>query len=288
MVYLASTSLQQFNGRSNENGEFEINVPSSLERNNIVASATDSNGKGNYKVELSSSFKDEISNYIKNHPKLDRWDFLANWKSYFENNPDFEKIRPPKAKIQPGRTSEALQKQLADATSMLEVLKTIRPFQLTDGKIIFRGGNSFIAQDGALIVIDGQKVGTDAGYLNNISPRDVANVRILVDPIEMATYTSLNTVGVIEITLKKGDYLQKQNEVETAKDDCQFAPKPIGNERFGLTTTLLWSPKIITNENGEATVKFVTGKIKSGYKIKISGYTDKGEWVGTTENIEVK
>jgi hypothetical protein len=292
MVSLTSVSLQQYNGRSNEKGEFEINIPARLDKKNLEASATDSNGKGNYKVILSNSFKEEVEIYLKNHPKLDEWEFLTRMKPYFDANPNFEKANPPsRVKAASKSPGSSMRSYLDDATNMIDVIKKMRSFELINGKIVFRGANSITSQDGALIVLDGQKLGTEASILNGISPKEVADVRILLDPVEMSRYTSLNSVGIIEITLKRGsdmDAVVAAENPEKANFNPEFVPTPIGNEKFKLITTLVWSPMVFTDEKGEAALGFKTGKIKSAFRLNIKGFTDQGEWVGTEKDIEVK
>ncbi len=293
MISFSTILLQQFSGRSNAEGDFELNIPARVDRKNLSASATDSNGKGNYKVVLNNSFKEELEIYLKNNPALPDWGFIQELNTYLAANPDFAKATPAsKIRSSTKTTNSSLSNYLRDATSMMEVVKFIRPFEIISGKIVFRGANSINAQDGALIVVDGQKQGSDPSLLANISPKDVADVKILLDPIDMSRYTSLNSVGIIEITMKRGEDIAKEiaskdNGAE-AKMNKDFVATPIGNEKFKLITTPLWSPNVVTDEQGEATVKFSLGRIKSGFRLTATGFTDQGEWVETTELIEVK
>ena len=78
-------------------------------------------------------------------------------------------------------------------------------------KIIFGGPTSVNAQGGALIVIDGSKLGDDVSVLNNISPKDVQDIKILTSLSDIQKYTGFNPVGVIEITLKKGELFPSAN-----------------------------------------------------------------------------
>ncbi len=292
LINLSSVSMQQFKGRSNQHGEFEIVVPILLEKKSLTVSASDSTGKGTYKVTLNSSFNEEVVSYLKNHPKLNDWSVLADMKEYFDSNPSFENANPtPKSSVAPRLNESAVKSYLRDATSMLDVVKAIRPYELMGGKIVFRGSNSFYNQDGALIVIDGQKHGTDASFLESISPKEVEDVRVLVDPIEMSRYTALNTVGVIEITLRKGKMEtpeQAAAQISNVRMNQTFAQTPIGNVKNNLVTTLLWTPAVSTSNGNEAILNFNTAKIKSNYVIKVAGFTDKGEWVEAEKIISVK
>ena len=294
MINLTSSSLQQFNARSNENGEFMINLPPAIDTKNLTATATDESGKGNYHVILNKSFKEEVSNSI-NYSSINEWKLLDQlYKSdYFKENPDFLKPAPPvKVKSGEGNTREPYwKKYLSSSTNMLEIIKTIRPFELTGGKIIFRGSNSFNAQDGALIVVDGTKLGTDASLLSTINPNDIEDIQILVNPVDMSNYTSLNSVGIIVIKTKRGQPALSSNEEQNNKapksDSKQFIAKAIGYPKYDLKTTLQWVPVLFTDENGEAKIPFKTGNVKSTFVLEIGGYTDQGRWIGNQTEIKV-
>ena len=294
LVSLTSSSLQQFNARSDQHGGFIINLPVSVEKKNLSASATDASGKGNYRVILNKSFKEELVNSLDN-TSVNDWSLLEHLyqSKYFKENPDFFKATPvSKVRNEEKRTKEAYwKKYLASTSGMLEIIKTIRPYELMNGKIIFRGSNSFIAQDGAMIVIDGQKMGTDASMLSMVNPHDVEDIRIILDPVEMSRYTALNSVGVIEIMTKQGVGKRETNEdAEKPAENTPaiFKPNAIGNDKNDLKTTLQWIPVLFTDEKGEAVIPFKTGSIKSTFVLEIAGFTDQGQWIGSQTEINVE
>ncbi len=295
LVSLTSTSLQQFNASSDLHGEFVINLPVSVEKRNLSASATDVSGRGNYRVVLNKSFKDELVNSLS-HLSLNNWHILSqiSESDYFRNNPDFFKVRPPvKVRIDERKVTEPYwKKYLTGSSHLLDIIKSIHPYELNGGKIIFRGINSFIAQDGALIVIDGQRMGTDASALTMINPQDVEDIRILLDPVEMGIYSGLNSIGVIEIKTKQGgENNSKSNElIEKPKEisPTQFMPTSIGDGKFDLKTTLQWIPVLFTNQQGEAAIPFRAGGIKSTFIIEVAGYTDQRQWIGSQKEIQVE
>lgn len=295
LVSLTSSSLQQFNARSDQHGAFVINLPVSVENNNLSASATDGSGKGNYRVVLNKSFKDELVNSL-NNVAVNDWRILDQLyeSNYFKENPDFLKAGfSSKARSGDKVTREPYwKKNLSSTTNLLEIIKTIRPFELMGEKIVFRGGNSIIAQDGALIVVDGVKMGTDASALSSISTQDVEDIQIFVNPVDMSRYTSLNSVGVIEITTKRGGKRDSEpSEIVDSRNPNApkpFIPEVIGNEKYDLKTTLQWIPVLFTDENGEATITFKTGGIKSTFVLEITGFTDQGQWIGNQTEIQVE
>jgi hypothetical protein len=145
-----------------------------------------------------------------------------------------------------------------------------------------------------LIVIDGQKMGTDASVLSSINTHDVEDIQIFTNPVDMARYTSLNSVGVIAITLKRGQSSnEKAEEVEKTdrqKENLQkqFKPEVIGNEKYDLKTTLQWIPVLFTDEKGEAVIQFKAGNIKSTFVLEVAGFTDQGQWIGNQTEIKIE
>ena len=194
LVSLTSASLQQFKARSDQHGEFVVGLPVTVEKNNLSASATDGFGKGNYRVVLNKSFKDELVNRLRNI-SVNNWEIFDQLfaSNYLKENPDFFRSNPSaKAKMGDKRSSEPYWKRnLENSTDLLEIIKMIRPYELIGGKIVFRGANSFIAQDGALVVVDGTKLGTDASLISSINPNDVEDIQILLNPEEISKYTAL-------------------------------------------------------------------------------------------------
>ena len=295
LVNLNSTTLQQFNASSDQHGEFAVNIPVSIERNNLSASATDGTGKRNFKVKLHKSFKEELLNSLNLNTVYD-WQILdkMDQANYFQENSDYFKARSSvRVRGAEKKPNEPYWKRYLNSSSnLLEIIKTIRPFEMSGEKIVFRGMNSILAQDGALIVIDGQRVGTDASQLSIVNPQDVEDIRILLDPVEMGMYTSLNSVGVIEIKTKHGmSNESKSNEVADNTNNNAvklFTPEAIGEAKYDLKTTLQWFPVLYTDENGEAIIPFKTGGIKSTFILEITGISSHRQWIRATSEIKVE
>jgi hypothetical protein len=295
MVSLAGLSLQQFNARSDQRGEFVIALPVSVDKNNLSASATDGSGKGSYRVILNKSFKDELVNCL-NKPSVNDWQILEQLflSNYFKENPDYFKANGP-AKVKNGdiKTKVPLwEKNINNNTDIFGILNTIRPYELMGGnKIIYRGRNSLISQDGALIVVDGAKMGTDASILRSLSLDDIEDIQVLLDPVEMSNYTSLNSVGIIEIKTKRGKGKNEHSVTEDSHNatySTSFKPEAIGNDKYDLKTTLQWVPILFTDDKGEATIPFKAGNIKSAFIFEIAGFTDQGQWIGNQTEINVE
>lgn len=292
LVSLAGLSLQQFNAHSNQHGEFVINLPLVVDKNNLSATATDGSGKGNYRVILNKTFKDELINSLNDLLVNDLQILEEMYKSnYFKDNPDFLKA----SSSSKSRSGDKVvrepywKKNISSTTNLLDILKSIRPFEMMGGKIVFRGGNSLNYQDGALIVVDGVKNGTDPSILTSINTNDVEDIQVYVNPVDMARYTSLNSVGVIEIKTRRGkDTTVPAEGVNSPNGLKQFNPEAIGNDKYNLKTTLKWIPILFTDDNGEATIPFKTGGVKSTFVLEIAGFTDQGQYIGNQTEIRVE
>ena len=223
------------------------------------------------------------------------WKFLEAYQhsGYFKENPDFLKAVPSESKKGDDYWDKVpyWKKYLEGSGTVIDAVKMIKPFEIIGGMIVFRGVSSLKFQDGALIVVDDQKMGTDASLLSQMDPKIVDDIEVLLDPTDIAKYTGFNSVGVIVITTKRGGPTVKDVPTENAgqkdKSNGLFMPHPIGNKKYNLLTTLQWIPDLSTDENGETTIKFTTGNIKSTFILKIAGFSDKGEWFEKEVEIPV-
>jgi hypothetical protein len=157
--------------------------------------------------------------------------------------------------------------------NILDIIRQIKPYQLVGGKIIFAssGFNSLNFQDGALIVIDGIKMGTDAVILNSIPVTDIARINVSTNPIDIQRYTGLNSVGIIEIFMKKGpEVIEKKEPISESK-----------------SSALLWEPDILTDRSGKASVSFFNNK-SSEVIIAVEGITESGLAGSNTIKFSVK
>jgi hypothetical protein len=155
---------------------------------------------------------------------------------------------------------EIIQRKLESGIPILNVIKGIKPFQLIGDNIVFQGASSINFQGGALIVLDGIQLGTSANILNSINPSDIANIKVSTNPSEILKYTSFNTVGVIELTSKKG-----YDEIE---DNGKLTP---------YNSTLYWNPYVKILQKGETSVSFKSTKMKTKYRVIVHGVDETGQ-----------
>jgi hypothetical protein len=147
---------------------------------------------------------------------------------------------------------------LENGTPIMEVVKIIKPYNMYGNKIVFQGGaNSLMAQDGALIIIDGINRGSDAAILSSLNPHDIENINISTNPSDIQRYSGLNSVGIIEIETKRGEELIEQVQ-EVISDNQQFESPDYemkkDSKSIDWRSTLYW--KIEKKEGDGRTIGF--------------------------------
>ncbi len=168
---------------------------------------------------------------------------------------------------------------LENGTAILDVIQTIKPYNLEGTNIVFFGGaNSINFQGGALIVIDGINRGTDASLLNNLSPFDVDKIFVSTNPSDIQRYTGLNSVGLIEVTLKKGELLQK--EVEELDKNMRFTAPEYKKVKEGqaedFRSTLFWKVIPETLKEEKTTIAYYNSDLISKVKGKVYFFPKNG------------
>ena len=299
-VNIVNTSMQVFTATSDENGHFSIDSPLLTNINDLTITATDDSGKKDLTVQIDKSFAKKVVDYIQNLPKEDPWKLEMNLlhSSYFEKNPDLFASVPDTKQLESldnKKKDEFWRVYLHQGTNLLDIINMIKPFDLMGDKIVFKGAhNSLLYQGGALIVVDGQQLGTQASVLSNIPPLSVEDIHVSTKLSDVAKYTGLNSVGVIEITTKKGEKPEKAEAVKGPdyenglRVSRKFAPMPIGKPKYNLETTLLWAPVVFTDNKGEAQINFPTSHLKSTYRVHIEGINIDGTWFSQDAQLKVE
>lgn len=180
---------------------------------------------------------------------------------------------------------------LENGTAIMEVLQIIKPFNLQGSKIVFMGSaNSINFQGGALIVIDGMSRGTDASVLNTISPYDVETISASTNPSDIQRYTGLNSVGVIEITLRKGQAIA--DDEEEIDENTTFTAPDYKNGASGNTddyrSTLWWEQILIGHQKKSAEVIFYNSELISTVKGKVYYIPEYGAPSSSQFEYEIK
>jgi hypothetical protein len=284
-----SRDMQMYSAEADENGFFIFPALNPVDFSDYTITATEKGSRGALTVELEPSFSNLIGREIQQTDS--RYAAFVKQEEpapgYYLRNPSLivkapSVVKPapePAAKIR----SDSYKSLLQTSTSVLEVIKMIKPYQMMGGQIVFYGTqNSFNNQSGALIVIDGQKMGTSADVLNMLAPNDVESINISLDPMDIQKYTGLNNVGVIEISTKKGETVKYppgyKPSAEVLYKDGYRIPRNflsaagIRNESGkDMRTTLLWNPNLETGPSGSITFSIPLSEVKSEFEIYLEG-----------------
>lgn len=156
---------------------------------------------------------------------------------------------------------------------VMDVLMSIKPYSLVGNGIVFMSSAiSISSQGGSLIVIDGITSGTNASVIRNLNPLDVETLSASTKAVDIQRYSAFNTVGLVEITLKKGESNERELE-EELDDDMVFMP-PIydrSNNNVGndFRTTLWWECVILDAGQDSANFIFYNSTLFSNVKGKV-------------------
>ena len=201
---------------------------------------------------------------------------------YFANNPGLF-TKTPKVFKQNTVALDNQRKMFQSSSSILDVIKTIKPFKIQNNQIVFVGSeNSINYQGGALIVLDGQMLGTDVSQLTGINPSEVDHVNVSTKPMDIQRYTGLNSVGIIEIFQKKATMTEVTPVSESAEKYEQgfrvpgiFPATPAAAIR-DTRTTLLWIPEQKVDETGLFEFSVTAGSVISDFVVEVQGISENG------------
>jgi hypothetical protein len=177
-------------------------------------------------------------------------------------------------------------KNLDANKDIMDMIYEIKPYKMVDGKIVFMGlgPNTLENQQGAAIAIDGIYRGTDPTILKTIMQVDIDKVYVSTNPNDIARYTGLNSIGIIEVYTKSATSAQKMQAGANEQDLTErvFQNPEIsgtastGKQKSTLPKTFFWKPDIRTNAAGIATITFFNGEIPGDVVVTVEGISDSG------------
>jgi len=131
---------------------------------------------------------------------------------------------------------ERVRRQLDQGKSVLSVIRSIRAYKIINNQLVFRNAtDSFNDPGGSVIVIDGVTKGADIQVLQNLSPFDVASIKVSTSVSDIMKYAGMeDTAGVVVIETR-------QAAGETVKQ--VVGPSSV------YTPTLYWNPEYIDGED---------------------------------------
>lgn len=175
---------------------FEPFVPEQGEK--ISVYAPDLAGKKPYQIQWHAPFDEKLSLVAR---KTFRKNIFSSSRFYSSGKKESQQSIPT---IVPANVSSSFPKY-PPGISILEIIKQKKNYQIINNQIVFIGyTNSYYAQQGALIVIDGVPFGTDISILQQIPTEEVENITVSTNVNDIHKYTGLNSIGIIEITTRKG------------------------------------------------------------------------------------
>jgi hypothetical protein len=257
---------------------------------NMGIKAVNDDGNKTYNVELDRSFDQTLSDMLLTRQFNRNTVYGSDTYSYYQQNGQLLHDIGAETKDKRTRTPGIAERMLQSGSSILEVIKTIKPFDIISNQIVFYGSrNSLNFQQGALIVIDGQKVGTSIDALSQISPYDVESINISTKPIDIQRYTGLNSVGVIEIrTHGSGggkDISEEQDEREFSKAFRYDDFKP---DVWKYQTTLLWQPNAKIDNEGKVKANVRTSAVQSDFIVQVNVVLSNGRVITKEKIVEVR
>jgi len=270
VMAIQSNNLFQATTTTDNKGRFVFDKIT--KSNDIFVKAFSPSGKKSYTVHLDQTFDESLEEIILHESFRLKPAYNTNeLTEYCHRNKELLKSigtehRDPKPEKELGT-----KKLLQSGSSILEVIKMTKPFRLEGNQIVFYGSNNSLNyQSGALIVIDGQKMGTDISALNSVNPFDVKSINISTNPVDIQRYTGLNSVGLIEITTrtKPSDFLPDQKDAgfhEMAKFDAKKIPHNVWRHQ----TTLLWENNIPVDESGKLQLNILVSEIQSEFVVQV-------------------
>lgn len=277
-------NMQLHTTTTNADGKFSFANMSAANTDDYSAKATDQDGKRELTVSLNKNFDALVSEHVR---KLALQYSLVNSSKpvdqHYLGNNEFLFQKAPKVLKTNTIALDNQRRMLSTSTNLMDVIKSIKPYKIMNNQIVFIGTeNSINYQGGALIVLDGQQMGTDISAISNISPMEVDHINISTNPMDIQRYTGLNSVGVIEIFQKKA----KAPETEATKGPTQkydgeyrlantFEMAPVNLKR-DTRTTLLWIPEQKVDASGQFEFTITGGRVISDFVIEVQGTAGNG------------
>lgn len=277
VMAIQSNNLFQATTTTDSKGRFVF------ERSNrskdLIVKAFSPSGKKSYTVHLDQTFDESLDEIIMLKSFRIKQGYDKNeMTGYCQKNKELLKLIGTERHDTRTEKPKGAEKMLQSGSTILDVIKMTKPFRLENNQIVFYGcNNSINYQSGALIVIDGLKMGTDISSLNSINSLDVKSINISTNPADIQRYTGLNSVGLIEITTRNNltDF-QPDKKSAGFRDVELFDSETIPHNVWKYQTTLLWRNDIPVDETGKVKLKIKASEIQSDFIIVVDAESKEG------------
>jgi len=270
-VWLINTEEQVFETETNEQGQFRAFSDGTTILDVLLIKAKTPGGSDKVRIVQDESFVERMNSLftlsadqkLLNAVKLDQYKYSEDWadpgavaKAVLID--DFSSI---------GHTVVMREripqwKEQITRISVLEAIRMVKPFTIIGTRILFRGSSSLGNILGALIVVDGVKIGHDSQILENINPNDVEDIQIYLSVSDIQMFGSFAADGVIEITTKQGKESEAISEVERRRRTMENP---------------FWFSDIRVKETGEFNFNYSNPNTKLSMMGIIEGISDDGK-----------
>ncbi|MDA3929255.1 MAG: carboxypeptidase regulatory-like domain-containing protein [Prolixibacteraceae bacterium] len=274
---------------SDANGRFMFS--SLAKSDNMVVKAISESGKKIYSVHIDRSFDETLEELMLIESfKMNSKYSLSFTPKYVSCNGRLLKLAGSETKNRKPRQMSNSQKMLQSGSSVLDVVRMIKPFTLKGNQIVFYGTtNSINNQQGALIVLDGQKMGTSIDALKNVNPHEVVSINVSTNPVDIQEYTALNSIGIIDIRTKGYSHYRKDKVEVPKKRISEFDQSSIPENVWKYQSTIYWKPNAELNEHGEIKMNLKLSELKSNFVVQVdvtsaSGITQRH--ISTISNLK--
>jgi hypothetical protein len=275
--------------QTDENGLFHVNFGSDvIDYRFLNIDAYDASGKVNLNTKIDYSYVDRLREIITAENRANETSKVSDLINYGE--PDLVYV----LRFGPGKFrktgTDTYKKydpyKYSRYTDVLDIIQDIKPYRLSDDKIIFtepfRGTDSASMEE-AILVINGVLKGNKTGALRNIIPSDITNISVSTSLFDVHKYTPLNFRGVIEITTIQGSARYRQAPYQTSSGVFTTSEKQFYSPDYAIESsysadnrrTLYWNPKIEYRGNSML-VTFYTSDIKGTYYGHLAGLDQEG------------
>lgn len=271
-VWLINTEEQMFETETNEQGKFQafsdgttildirsirVKTPSGSDKVRIVQDES-------FAERVNSLFTLSVEQKLLNAVKLDRYKYSKDWADpgtvakavmideHFSSTGD--------AALRDERIP--YWKEQISTIGILEAIRMVKPYTIMGSRIVFRGSSSLDNILGALIVVDGVKMGHDYQILENINPYDVEDIKVYLSISDIQMFGSFAADGVIEITTKQGKESEAISEAEIKRRTREHP---------------FWVPIIRVDETGEFNFNYSNPDTKLPIMGIIEGISDDGK-----------
>ncbi|MFQ5708975.1 MAG: hypothetical protein ACE5HO_16070 [bacterium] len=273
-VWFINTEKQVFKTETDEQGKFQAFSDGTTILDVLLIRANTPGGSDKVIIVQDESFAERVNSLftlsaeqkLLNAVKLDRYKHLEDWadpgavaKAVLIDE-HFSSIGDTVTVFR-GERIPQWKKQIS-TIGVLEATRMVRPFTIIGTKILFRGSSSPDNILGALIVVDGVKMGHDKRELETINPDDVGDIQVYLSVSDIEKFGSFAADGVIEITTKQGKKSEATSEVERKR---RIMENPF------------WIPIIRVDETGESNFNYSNPDTKLSMMGIIEGISADGK-----------